>query len=100
MLLIVLITLPIAASTILPCLIITIKVFSKFGALEERSYYKIIWLQILKTLREEKNAVRELHRCDERVHMFQCLVMYISLDNIYYVHAWGRYILLSHDSKA
>src|SRR5439155_9196473 len=62
-----------------PCLIATIKVFSKFGALEERSYHEIIWLQILKTLREEKNAVRELRRCDERVHMFQCLVMYISL---------------------
>jgi hypothetical protein len=100
MLLIVLITPPIAASTVPPCLIMTIKVFSKFGALEERSYHEIIWLQILKTLREEKNAVRELRRCDERGHMFQCLVMYISLDNIYYVHAWARYILLSHDSQA
>jgi hypothetical protein len=85
-----------------PYLIATIKVFSKFGALEERSYYEIIWLQILKTLREEKNAVQELRRCDERVHMFQCLVIYISLDKIYYVHARARYtsILLSHDSQA
>jgi hypothetical protein len=95
---IVLITLLIAASAIPPCLIATIKVFSKFGVLEERSYHKIIWLQILKTLREEKNIFRELRQCDERVHMFQCLVMYISLDKIYYVHARARYILLSHDS--
>ena len=90
----------IAASAVPPCLIATIKVFSKFGALEERSYHEIIWLQILKTLREEKNAVRELRRCGERVHMFQCLVMYISLDKIYYVHARARYILLSHHSQA
>jgi hypothetical protein len=99
-LLIFLITLPIAASAVPPCLIATIKVFSKFGALKERSYYERIWLQILKTLREEKNVVRELHRCDERVYMFLCLVMYISLDKIYYVHAQARYILLSHDSQA
>jgi hypothetical protein len=85
-----------AASAIPPCLIATIKVFLKFGALKESSYYEIIWLQILKTLREEKNAVRELCRCDERVNMFQCLVMRTSLDNIYYVHAPARYILLSH----
>jgi hypothetical protein len=78
MLSIVSITLWIAASAVPPCLITTIKVFSECGALEERSYHEIIWLQILKTLREEKN-VRELRRCDERVHMFQCLVMYISL---------------------
>ena len=82
MLLIVLFTPSIAASAIPPCLIATIKVFSKFGALKERSYHEIIWLQILKTLREEKNAVRELRRCDERVHMFQCLVIYISLDKM------------------
>jgi hypothetical protein len=31
--------------------------------------------------------------------MFQCLVIYISLDKIYYVHARSRYILLSHDSQ-
>jgi hypothetical protein len=57
MLLIVLITRLIAASAVSSCLIVTIKVFSKFGALKERSYHEIIWLQILKTLREEKNAV-------------------------------------------
>jgi hypothetical protein len=62
----------------------------------DRRYIRRIWLQILKTLREEKNAVRELRRCDERVHMFQCLVIYMSLDKIYYVHAQARYILLSH----
>jgi len=37
-----LITLPIAASAIPPCLITTFKVFLKFGALEERSYLKIL----------------------------------------------------------
>ena len=52
----------VTASAIPPCLIATIKVFSKFGALKERSYHEIIWLQILKTLREEKNAVRECLR--------------------------------------
>jgi hypothetical protein len=40
--------------------------------------------------------VREFRRCDERVHMFRCLVIYISRDTIYYVHARIRYILLSH----
>jgi hypothetical protein len=100
MLSIVLITPPIATSAVPPCLIATIKVFSKFGALEERSYYKIISLQILKTLREEKDAVRELRRYDERVQMFQCLVIYISLDRIYYVYARARYIFLSLDSQA
>jgi hypothetical protein len=68
MLLIVLITRLIAASAVSSCLIVTIKVFSKFRALKERSYHEIIWLQILKTLREEKNTVRELRRCDETVH--------------------------------
>jgi hypothetical protein len=100
MLSIVSITPPIAASAVPPCLIATVKVFSKFGALEERSYHEIVLLQILKTLREEKNAVRELRRCDERVHMFQCLVICISLATIYYVHARARYILLSHDFQA
>ena len=50
----------IATSIIPPCLIATIKGFSKFGALKERSYYEIIWLQILKTLGEENNRVWEL----------------------------------------
>jgi hypothetical protein len=54
MLSIILIMPPIAASAVPPCLIVTIKVFSKFGALKERSYYEIIWLQILKTLREKR----------------------------------------------
>ena len=42
MLLIISITLLIAASAILPCLIATIKVFSKFGAFKIKSYYEII----------------------------------------------------------
>jgi hypothetical protein len=72
MLSIVSITPSITASAIPSCLIATIKVFSKFGALGERLYNEVIWLQILKTLRQEKNAVRELRRCDEGVYRFQC----------------------------
>jgi hypothetical protein len=98
-LLIILITLLIAALTILPYLIATIRVFLKFGALKERSYYEIIRLQILKTIRDEKSTGRELRRNNERVYMFQCLVICIGLDKIYYVHARARYILLSHDSQ-
>ena len=54
----------IAASAILPYLIATTKVFSKFGALEERSYHEIIQLRILKIFRVKKKAVRELRQCD------------------------------------
>jgi hypothetical protein len=92
MLSIVLITPLIAALAVSPCLIATIRVFSKFGALRERSYNERIWLQILKKLREGKNAVREFRRCEERGHMFRCLVICINLVKIYYVHARARYI--------
>jgi hypothetical protein len=34
--------------------IVTIKVFSKFRAHEKRYYHKMIWLPILKILREER----------------------------------------------
>jgi hypothetical protein len=95
MLVIILITLPITTSIVPPCSIITIKVFLKFGALKERSYYETIYLQILKKLREEKNIVRELRRCDKGIYMFQCLVMYISRDKIYYVPPQARYIYLA-----
>ena len=78
-----------APSAILPCLTATFEVFSRFGALGERHYHEIIWLQDLNTLREERNVVRELRRCNERVYMFLCLVIHISLDRIYYVHARG-----------
>jgi len=62
---------PLIAAFVVPrCLIVIIKVLSKFGALEERLYHEIIWLQNLNTLREGKNVVRELRRCDERVLMF------------------------------
>jgi hypothetical protein len=44
MLSIVLITLPITASAVPPCLIATIKLFSKFGVLRERFYNEVIWL--------------------------------------------------------
>jgi len=40
--LIISITLTIATSAIPPCLIAAIKVFSKFGAVKERSYYEIL----------------------------------------------------------
>jgi hypothetical protein len=99
----VLITPPVAALAVPPCLIATIRVFSKFGALGERSYNERIWLQILKKLREGKNAVREFRRCEERghhQHMFRCLIICINRVKIYYVHARVRYILLSHDSQA
>ena len=64
-LLIVSITLPIAASAVPPCLIATFKVYSKFGALKERTDHEIILPPILKTHRKKKNVVRELCRCDE-----------------------------------
>lgn len=41
-----------------------IRVYSTFGAFEKKSYHEIIWLQILKTFREEKNAFRKLLRCE------------------------------------
>jgi hypothetical protein len=62
MLSIVSITLLIAASAVPPCLIATIGVSSKFGALGKRSYEERIWLQDLKILREDGGAVRELRR--------------------------------------
>jgi hypothetical protein len=65
MLSIVLMTPPITASAVPPCLIATIRVSLKFGALEERFYIQRIWLQILKTLKEENNIVREFLRCEE-----------------------------------
>jgi hypothetical protein len=40
----------------------TIRVSSKFGALEKRSHEERIWLQVLKILREEGGTVRELRR--------------------------------------
>ena len=69
MLSIVPITLLIAASAVPPYLITTIRVSSKFGALRERFHIRRIWLQILKMLKEEKNAVREFLRYDIR-YMF------------------------------
>jgi hypothetical protein len=77
MLSIVSITPPIAASAVPLCLTATIKFFSKFGALKERSYDEIIWLQTLTIYREEKNIVRELLRY-RRTALFQCLVINIS----------------------
>lgn len=65
---------PIAAPAVPPCLIATFIVFSKSGALEDRSYYEIIWLQILKTLRKRKTkrktVLRELRRCEKRATCF------------------------------
>ena len=78
MLSIILIMPSIAAFAIPPCLITTDKVFSKFGALEERFFSQNNTSPILKTFREEKNAVRELRRCNKRVHMFLCLVILLA----------------------
>jgi hypothetical protein len=89
-LLIISITPPIAVSAIPPRLIATIRVSLKFGVLGERFYIKRIWLQILKILKVENNVVREFLRCEERGHMFECLVIPISLVIIYYVHARVR----------
>jgi hypothetical protein len=86
MLLIDLITLLITALAVPPCLIATIIVFSKIRAIRERFYNEQIGSLILKTLREEKNTFRELHRCEERGRIFQCLVICISLATLYYVH--------------
>jgi hypothetical protein len=66
MLLIFSMTLPNAAWAVPPCLIASIRVSSKFGALGERFRIQIIWLPVLKTLNEENNAVREFLRCEER----------------------------------
>jgi hypothetical protein len=66
MLSIVSMTPPIANSAVPLYLSAAIRVSSKFGALGERLYIQRIWLQILKTLKEENNAVREFLRCEER----------------------------------
>jgi hypothetical protein len=70
MLSIVLLMLSIASSAVPPCLIATFKVFIKIGGLKERSNHETIWLQTLKTLREEKNIVRQLRRCVGRSQCF------------------------------
>jgi hypothetical protein len=62
MLSIVSITLLFAALAVPPCLIATLGVSLKFGALRKRSHKERIWLQVLKILREEGGAVRELRR--------------------------------------
>ena len=46
------------------------------------------------------DIIREFRRCEERGHIFRCLIMHISLVPIYYIHSRARYILLSHDSQA
>ena len=60
MLSIVSITPLIAALAIPLCLIATIEVFLEFGALRKIFYKERIWLQILKTLKEENSIIREL----------------------------------------
>jgi hypothetical protein len=78
MLLIILITLLIATSAVLLYVIAIKNVFSKIGAPEEKSYYEMIWLQILKTVRKEKNVFRELLWCEEGDDIYQCLVIKLS----------------------
>jgi hypothetical protein len=83
-----------------PYLIVTVRVSLQFGALGERFHIKRIWYQIWKIFKVENNAVWEFLWYEERGHMFECLVIRISLVTIYYVHARVRYIFLSHDSQA
>ena len=59
----IILVMPLIAVSAFPfCLIVTIRVSSKFGALRERFYEERIWPQVLKILREEYNVVRELRR--------------------------------------
>jgi hypothetical protein len=82
-----------------PYLIVTVRVSSQFGALGERFYIKRIWYQIWKIFKVENNAVREFLRYAERGHMFECLVIRISLVTIYYVTP-GFAIFFLHDALA
>ena len=65
MLSIVLLTPSNAALAVPPCLILAIRVSSKFGALVERFYKKRIYLQVLKTPKQKKAEVREFLRAKE-----------------------------------
>jgi hypothetical protein len=56
----------IAVSAGPPCLITTIRVSSKFGALRERCHIRKIWLQFLKILKRGNDAAREFLRYEER----------------------------------
>jgi hypothetical protein len=66
---------PIAVLIVPPCLMAIIRISSKFGAIGGRSYNERIWLQILKKLREEENAVWEFCRCEERARMCRKIVL-------------------------
>jgi hypothetical protein len=73
MLSIVLITPLIAVSAVPLCLITTIKGFLKFGALKKRRYIRRIWLQFLKTLKEEMmqpGSFSDARRGVYKRHMF------------------------------
>jgi hypothetical protein len=72
MLSIVLLTPSIANSGIPPCLIVTIRVSSKFGALKERFYNKRIYLQVLKTSKPEKSRSPGVTPCEGVIrHLFR-----------------------------
>lgn len=60
----------IAASAVPSCLIATIRVSLKFGALRERFYIQRIQVQILKMINIENNIVRELPRRKETASCF------------------------------
>jgi hypothetical protein len=62
---IVLLTLLNTASVVPPCLILAIRVSSKFGALKERLYKKRIYLQVLKIPKQKKVEVWEFLRTEE-----------------------------------
>ena len=70
---IVLITPLIAVLAVPLCLIMTIRVSSKFGALRERYYIRRIWLQFLKTLKGEMmqpGSFSNVRRGVHKRHMF------------------------------
>jgi membrane-bound acyltransferase YfiQ involved in biofilm formation len=54
-----------AALAVPLCLILAMRVSSKFGALRERFYKKRIYLKVLKTPKQKKVEVREFLRAKE-----------------------------------
>jgi hypothetical protein len=94
---ILLITPLIAVSAIPPCLITTIRVSSKFGALRERCHIRRIWLQFSKTLKGEimqpgsfSDMRRRVHQCD-MFSFILCLLLCIRLVTLYRIKPGSQY---------
>jgi hypothetical protein len=86
MLSIVSITLLIAVSAGSPCLITTIKVSLKFGALRERYHIRRIWLQFLKALKGEMmqpGSFSDVRRASTCFSFILCLLICISGVTLY-----------------